>query len=116
MNAFGYVRNTIDMDVWVVPDKNNQARVIAAIREFGFADASANLLDEEDAMVRMGMPPLRIEVLKRISGVEFEDYWSRRVVIEDTELKIPMISLADLKVNKRASGRKKDLLDLDELP
>jgi hypothetical protein len=115
VNAFGYVRNTVDMDVWVAPDKENQARVIAAIREFGFANAASGLLDEVDAMVRMGMPPLRIEVLKRISGVEFEDCWSRRVILQDAELKIPMISLEDLKVNKRATGRKKDLLDLDEL-
>jgi hypothetical protein len=47
--------------------------------------------------------------------VEFEDCWSRRVILQDAELKIPMISLEDLKVNKRATGRKKDLLDLDEL-
>jgi len=66
-------------------------------------------------MVRMGLSPLRIKVLKKISGVEFEDCWSRRVVIEDDDLRIPTISLQDLKRNKLASGRKKDLLDLDEL-
>ena len=55
-------------------------------------------------------------MLKKISGVESEDCWPRRVVIEDSELLIPTISLEDLKRNKRASGRKKDLLDLDELP
>ena len=59
-------------------------------------------------MVRMGQPPLRIEVLKKISGVEFEDCWLRRVMIEDDDLRIPTISLED--------GRKNDLLDLDELP
>jgi hypothetical protein len=62
------------------------------------------------------MPPLRIEVLKKISGVEFEDCWTRRVVIEDDDVRIPTISLDDLKRNKLASGRKTDLLDLDELP
>ena len=50
-------------------------------------------------------------MLKKISGVEFEDCWLRRVVIEDNDLRIPTISLADLKRNKLASGRKKDLLD-----
>ena len=63
----------------------------------------------------MGVPPLRIEVLKKIAGVEFGDCWPRRVIIEDDDLRIPFISLEDLKRNKRASGRKKDLLDLDEL-
>jgi hypothetical protein len=81
-----------------------------------FPDVPDDLLREEDAMVRMGHPPLRIEVIKKISGVEFEDYWQRRVIIEDNDLRIPTTSLADLKRNKLASGRKKDLLDLDELP
>jgi hypothetical protein len=115
VNAFGYVRNTVDMDVWIASDADNLRRVVDAIRDFGFPDASDDLLHEPDAMVRMGVPPLRIEVLRRISGVEFEDCWLRRVTIDDDDLLIPAISLEDLKRNKLASGRKKDLLDLDEL-
>ncbi len=115
VNAFGYVRNTVDMDVWIAVDAANQKRVLEAIRDFAFPGAPDDLLIEDDAMVRMGQPPLRIEVLKKISGVEFEDCWPRRVTIEDDDLKIPTISLADLKRNKMASGRKKDLLDVDEL-
>ncbi len=116
VNAFGYVRNTVDMDLWIASDAENQKRVLQAIRDFGFQIAPDDLLREEDAMVRMGVPPLRIEVLKKISGVEFEDCWPRRVFIEDDELRIPSISLEDLKRNKQASGRTKDLLDLEELP
>jgi len=116
VNAFGYVRNTVDMDLWIASDAENQKRVLQAIRDFGFQKAPDDLLREEDAMVRMGVPPLRIEVLKKISGVEFEDCWPRRVFIEDDELRIPSISLEDLKRNKQASGRTKDLLDLEELP
>jgi hypothetical protein len=116
VNAFGYVRNTVDMDIWVASDPENLRRVLDAIRDFGFPAAPDDLLHEPDAMVRMGVPPLRIEVLRKISGVEFEDCWPRRVMIDDDELRIPAISLEDLKRNKLASGRKKDLLDLDELP
>jgi hypothetical protein len=88
--------------------------VANAIRDFGFPAAPDDLLHEPDAMVRMGVPPLRIAVLRRISGVEFEDCWLRRVTIDDGDLRIPAISLDDLKRNKLAAGRKKDLLDLDE--
>lgn len=116
VNAFGYVRNTVDMDLWIAPDEENQPRVIAAIREFAFPQAPDDLLAESDAMVRMGVPPLRIEVLKSISGVEFEACWIRRTSIQAGELTIPMIALNDLKLNKRASGRPQDLLDLQELP
>jgi len=116
VNAFGYVRNTADMDIWIASDEDNQLRVIAAIREFAFPGASPDLLAEPDAMVRMGVPPLRIEILKAVSGVEFEDCWTRRVTVRDDELVFPMISLEDLKRNKLAAGRTKDLLDLEELP
>ena len=70
----------------------NQNFVIQAIREFGFSNATPALLQEPDAMLRMGVPPLRLEVMKSISGVSFEDCWPRRVVIEDEGLEIPMIS------------------------
>lgn len=116
VNAFGHVRNTIDLDVWIASDAENQQRVIDAIRAFGFADATPALLAEPDAMIRMGVPPLRLEVMKSISGVQFEDCWTRRVVILDGDVEIPFISLPDLKQNKRAAGRTKDLADLEELP
>ena len=116
VNAFGYVRNTVDMDVWIANDQQNQNRVILALRDFGFPDATTDLLAEPDAMLRMGVPPLRLEVVKSIAGVDFEDCWTRRVSLDDAGLSIPMISLADLKKNKRAAGRPKDLLDLAELP
>lgn len=116
VNAFGYVRNTIDIDVWIAPGTENERRVIEAIRVFAFPHAPDNLFGEEDAMVRMGAPPLQIEVLKVISGVEFEECWPRRVTVTDGDWEFPMIGLEDLKRNKRASGRPKDLLDLAELP
>lgn len=116
VNAFGYVRNTVDMDVWIASDQDNQNRVILALREFGFPDATVALLAEPDAMLRMGVPPLRLEVVKLIAGVDFEDCWTRRIFLDDGDLSIPMISLDDLKRNKPAAGRPKDLLDLQELP
>jgi len=115
VNAFGYIRNTIDLDVWIAGDPGNQKCVISAVREFGFPAATSDIFEEANSMLRMGVPPLRIEVIRSISGVEFEDCWQRRVYIEDDEITIPMISLADLKKNKKASGRTKDLADLEEL-
>ncbi len=115
VNAFGYVRSTGDMDIWVAGDPENQQRVIAAVREFGFANTASEVLVEPNAMLRMGVPPLRIEVIKSISGLDFEECWPRRAFLDVDGLAIPMISLADLKKNKQASGRNKDLADLEEL-
>lgn len=116
VNAFGYVRNTVDIGVWIAATPENQTRVIEAIREFGFACAPISALDVPDAMLRMGNPPLRIEVLKALSGVDFDDCWERRVEARLDDLTIPMISLADLRANKSAAGRPKDLADLSNLP
>lgn len=116
VNAFGYVRNTVDMDVWIASDTENQNRVIEALRQFAFPSATLELLAEPNAMLRMGLPPLRIEVMKKISGVDFETCWARRVTLQIDDLAVPMISLVDLKANKLASARPKDLADLSELP
>ena len=115
VNAFGYSRNTADIDIWIETSEQNQARTIDAVRDFGFVSVDSTILDPDDAMLRMGVPPLRIKVLKRISGVSFEDCWLRRVTTSDGDLEIPMISRADLIANKLAAGRKGDLVDVEEL-
>lgn len=66
-------------------------------------------------MVRMGVPPLRIEVLQSISRVSFDGCWERRIQFDFEGLSIPLISLEGLKRNKLAAGRPKDLVDLSEL-
>ena len=109
------MRNTIDIDVRIASDEENERRVIQAVREFAFPQAPDDLFREPDAMVRMGVPHLQIEILKLISGVEFEECWPRGVTLTDGGTGFPMISLEDLKRNKRASGRPQDLLDLAEL-
>jgi hypothetical protein len=116
VNAFGYVRNTINIDLWIEGTQESQTRVMQAIREFGFASAPADALDGPNAMLRMGNPLLRIEVLKKLSGVEFEACLGRRVELAVEDLVVPMISLTDLKANKSAAGRPKDLADLSNLP
>lgn len=111
----GWARNTKDIDFWIASDPENQERVIAALRDFAFPDIASNLLAEEDAMLRFGVPPLRIEILKAIRGVSFEDAWVNRVYWEDGEITVPVIGLADLRKNKLATGRPSDLADLGKL-
>ena len=63
----------------------------------------------------MGVPPVRVEILTSISGVEFNDCYSRRIEADLDGIAVPLIHLDDLKRNKQASGRLKDRLDLEEL-
>jgi hypothetical protein len=69
-----------------------------------------------DKVIRMGVPPFRIEVLTSISGVDFQTCYAQRVVDTIDGIELSVISLADLKANKKASGRGKDLVDLEHLP
>jgi nucleotidyltransferase DUF2204 len=114
----GYPRATADMDVWVARHADNARRIVAALREFGFdvPSLSEALFLDPDRIVRMGNAPIRIELLTSIDGVEFDECVHRAIVQMVDGSPIPVIGLDDLKANKRASGRSKDLADLDNLP
>ena len=114
----GYPRVTGDIDVWVRPTPENADRVVRALVAFGFGvqALTPELFVAPDSLVRMGLPPNRIEVMTTISGVTFEACWVGRVEDVWDGVPVHILSLADLKANKRASGRLKDQADLDELP
>lgn len=114
----GYARATADMDIWVAATPENAEKLVAVLKEFGFdvPDLSPDLFLQPETIVRLGEPPLRIELLTSISGISFQDAYARRVVDRIEEVEISLISLDDLKTNKRAAGRHKDLADLEQLP
>jgi predicted nucleotidyltransferase len=114
----GYPRTTADMDVWVARRRENAENLVRSLREFGFdtPNLTPKLFDDPERIVRMGTAPLRIEILTQIDGVEFDDCLTRaETQMVDGNI-VPVISLSDLKINKRASGRAKDLDDLENLP
>ena len=97
---------------------DNIARTITAITQFGFADATLtpDILMVPGRIIRMGVPPMRLEVMNAIDGVEFTECYSRRNIVELDGTLVNLISLADLKKNKSSTGRNKDKSDLDYLP
>lgn len=115
MGAHGFPRYTGDLDLFYGLDAENTGRLAAALAEFGLS-VSAPEIDRENVMFRMGVKPMMLEFMSEISGVSFEQVGRNRVTWAIDDLEIPMISLADLRTNKRASGRHKDLADLEELP
>ena len=114
----GYPRATIDMDVWVRAAPENAERVMRALADFGFdgPSLSSALFLDPRSIVRFGVPPFRIEIMTSIDGVDYEASRARGVEFDVDGVAVPVISLADLKANKRAAGRHKDLADLDHLP
>jgi predicted nucleotidyltransferase len=114
----GYPRATADMDVWVAISADNAAKLVDVFRRFGMQDAKLRpeLFLQRGKIIRVGVPPMQIEVLTAIDGVAFPDCFAvREVVILDGQ-KVNMISLPDLRKNKLASGRHKDMDDLEHLP
>lgn len=113
----GYARYTGDIDFWYARDPGNAQRIIAALRRFGVDDPGVTIstLMDKGRILRMGKPPLRIELLNEIDGVEFEPCHARRFTAVLDGIEIPVISREDLVINKRASKRPKDHIDADEL-
>jgi predicted nucleotidyltransferase len=114
----GHIRATNDLDIWVKISPENALRISEALRQFGFTAASPDptLFLVPNKIIRMGVPPLRIELLTSISGVEFDSCYAERESIDIEGEQVPVISLGRLRENKAASGRPKDLADLESLP
>jgi hypothetical protein len=118
VGIYGHIRATNDLDIWVNVSPDNATRIDRALRQFGFAESglTSELFLARNNVVRMGVPPIRIEILTSISGVEFDTCYAEKHLIRIEELVVPVISLARLRQNKAASGRAKDLADLENLP
>jgi predicted nucleotidyltransferase len=114
----GYPRSTVDIDIWISRDRRNAEKIVEVLDVFGFGGTglTPGLFEAEDRIVRMGIPPHRIEFLTHIDGVEFEPCYANKDRRKIDGIQVDIISLDDLKKNKRASGRNKDLADLDNLP
>jgi hypothetical protein len=114
---YGYPRATGDMDIWIAVDEENAARTASALIEFGMPEAQVTngVLLEKDKIIRMGHPPVRIELITGATGVDFDECYARRNTLQVDDVAIPIISLDDLKKNKKAAARHKDLDDLQHL-
>jgi len=118
VNYYGYHRFTEDIDFWIAVSDDNLGRLLAAIREF-FGEDLAGLdmaFLKHNESLYLGRVPNRIEVFQKASGLDFSQAFPRRVEGTIEGISVKIISLADLRVNKRASARHKDLADLEKLP
>lgn len=110
-------RYTKNLDVWISTDMANAASVYGALKEFGalLAELTEEDFSEEGYFYQMGVPPMRVDILMGIPGIEFEEAWGKRVEVDFDGLMVPFISKEDLITAKRASGRPQDLIDADTL-
>ncbi len=110
-------RYTKDLDIWISVDQENAAAVYRALKAFGapLANMSETDFAEEGYFYQMGRPPMRVDILMGIPGLEFEKAWQQRVEVDFDSLCVRFISREDLITTKKASGRPQDLIDAETL-
>ena len=118
MALHGRPRYTGDLDIWIRRSPENAQRLMFALSEFGFGDVGLSPQDFElpQNVIQLGYPPFRIDLLTDIDGVDFDAAWPNRETTIHDALTIHFVALTDLKANKRASGRPRDIDDLEQLP
>ena len=99
----GYPRATADMDIWVSRTEENARKLVAVLEAFGFSDAASarRAFTQEGQVIRMGVPPLRIEVIDSASGVDFDACHAQRIEGDVDGVRVSILSLNDLKRNKQ---------------
>ena len=115
--AHGHPRYTGDIDIWIDRADKNISLVLDALQEFGFGELGITAADlsAPNSVVQLGYPPARIDLLSSIDGVRFADCYAKRIVMQIDEVDLPVIGVADFRANKLATGRLKDLADVEAL-
>ncbi len=113
----GRPRHTGDLDIWIKPSKENTAKMVVVLNEFGFGSLGLSESDflRENYVTQLGYPPLRIDILNSISGVGFNEAYANKIIGEIDGLFVHFINVEEFIKNKEATGRKKDLGDIDAI-
>ena len=115
--VYGYPRYTGDLDFWVASTVENANKLVQVFHDYGLSSFGLKVEDftKPEQIIQIGYPPFRIDVLTSIDGVLFEDAYPNKNIIEIDSIPTNFIGLNELKKNKKASGRAKDLEDLRNL-
>jgi hypothetical protein len=113
----GCPRYTGDMDIWIRPTLENAESVIRALRQFGFKakDFDPQAFTEEENIFRFGFPPMQVDIINAIAGVDFDSCSENVVKVQVGDVSINVIGVDDFKKNKLASGRPKDIADAESV-
>ena len=115
--AYGHVRATKDLDVWVKPSRENAEQVLAALSDFGapLRDVTIDDLSKTGTIFQIGIPPLRIDIITEIDGVKFEEAWPARFLTSLGGVPAFVISRQHLITNKKTAAPLQDLADVEKL-
>ena len=115
--AHGHVRATKELDLWVRPQQSNAQKILEALSDFGapLSGLTTDDLSKKETVFQIGLPPLRIDVITAIDGVEFEEAWPDRLETMFGGVPAFVISRHHLITNKKTAARLQDLADVQQL-
>ena len=114
---YGYVRYTCDMDFFISISRDTAEKMVRVFKQFGFKpdELMPELFLKSGQVLRIGVEPMRLEVINEISGVDFETCYKNKEILNVDGLKMNFIGLHELIKNKKSTERSKDKLDVIEL-
>ena len=115
VGIYGHPRATKDIDFLVSNDKNNLKKLAKALLDFGSPPINIQAFGEDGYVIRMGSSPIQIDVINKASGIDINDCFSRKSIINVNGIEVLLISKKDLIINKKSSGRQTDLGDVEKL-
>ena len=115
--AYGYPRATMDIDIWIMPSQDNAEAVLRALRNFGtpLHNLTKKDLEEDGTIFQIGVAPRRIDIITEATGLKFEHTYQNSVLVNIDGIDVHIPSIDDLIINKKATGRTKDLADAEAL-
>jgi hypothetical protein len=113
----GHPRYTGDIDFWIAISKENAVKIIKCLREFGFGTLAIGVEDfmKDDLILQLGYEPNRIDILTSVTGLNFDECYNEKIEAEFDDITVNFIDIRNLKINKEATGRAKDMGDLENL-
>ena len=117
MAVHGYPRSTMDIDLWVMPDLENALLVLQALEDFGApsGELAPEDMQKEGIIFQIGVAPRRIDILTSVDGLKFEEAFAHSQTVEIEGIPVQVLSPPDIIINKRSTGRTKDLADAEAL-
>ena len=112
---YGNPRATKDIDFLVAVDEENLERLKGALSDFGAPSLDLGPFKKKGSVYRMGRSPIQIDIINHADGIDIEDCYPRRRVVQVEDVEVLVISKEDLIINKKASGRLQDLADVEKL-
>jgi len=117
--AYGYTRTTGDLDLWIDPSDQNKAALIDTFRYLRFEESELEIINQMDfkeaTVFSMGTVPQKIDFLTKVSHVDFDEAYTKVVLMEFDDLQLPFVHYNDLVLMKMTTGRLKDQADIEEL-